>query len=57
MRVMEDLLSRERAPAETLDIYAAQDAKRGRSDPCTCGSARKWTRCHGNAGSTAAGGS
>jgi hypothetical protein len=27
--------------------YAAQDARRGRNDPCTCGSGRKWKRCHG----------
>jgi uncharacterized protein YecA (UPF0149 family) len=26
---------------------AADDAKRGRNDPCTCGSGRKWKHCHG----------
>ena len=25
----------------------AEDAKRGRNDPCTCGSGRKWKHCHG----------
>ena len=54
MRVMEDLLARERAPADIVHIYAAEDTKRGRNDPCTCGSARKWKHCHGNARATAA---
>ena len=28
-------------------LYAAEDAQRGRNDPCTCGSGRKWKHCHG----------
>jgi len=47
MRVMGELLSRNRAPAEIMERYAAEDAKRGRNDLCTCGSGRKWKRCHG----------
>ncbi len=27
--------------------YAAEDAKRGRNHPCSCGSGRKWKACHG----------
>ena len=29
-------------------LYATEDAARGRNDPCTCGSGRKWKRCHGD---------
>jgi uncharacterized protein len=47
MRVMGDLLFRNRAPAEIMERYAAEDAKRGRNDLCTCGSGLKWKRCHG----------
>jgi serine-type anaerobic sulfatase-maturating enzyme len=47
MRVMGELLSRNRAPAEIMERYAAEDAKRGRNDLCTCGSGLKWKRCHG----------
>ena len=37
----------DRAPAEIVRLYAAEDAQRGRNDPCTCGSGRKWKHCHG----------
>ena len=47
MRTMGLLLRQERAPAEIMELYAAHDAKRGRNDPCTCGSGRKWKHCHG----------
>ena len=47
MRVMGELLARNRAPAEIMGLYAAADAKRGRNDLCTCGSGQKWKRCHG----------
>ena len=49
MRAMCDLLTRDRAPAELMRTYAARDAKRGRNDPCTCASGRKWKQCHGRA--------
>lgn len=49
MDVMAGLLSVGCAPAALVDIYAAQDARRGRNDPCSCGSGRKWKRCHGSA--------
>jgi uncharacterized protein len=47
MRTMCDLLTRNHAPSEIVQIYAAMDAQRGRNDPCTCGSGRKWKQCHG----------
>ena len=48
MRMMSERLSAGRAPSELMALYAAEDAKRGRNDPCTCGSGRKWKRCHGS---------
>ena len=50
---MSDLLRAGWAPAELVGVYAAEDARRGRNDPCTCGSGRKWKRCHGAAASLA----
>jgi len=47
MRIMGSLLAQNRAPSEIVQLYAAEDAKRGRNDPCTCGSGRKWKNCHG----------
>jgi uncharacterized protein len=47
MRAMSELLTVGRAPSELVQVYAAQDAKRGRDDPCTCGSGRTWKHCHG----------
>jgi uncharacterized protein len=48
MTTMGELLRRGRAPAEIMGRYAAEDAARKRNDPCTCGSGRKWKRCHGS---------
>ncbi len=47
MTTMRDLLREGRAPAELMCTYLAADAHRGRNDLCTCGSGRKWKRCHG----------
>jgi uncharacterized protein len=51
MRTMADLLRRNRAPAEIMQILGAQErealAKVGRNDPCPCGSGRKHKHCHG----------
>jgi uncharacterized protein len=47
MEAMCDLLQSDRAPSELVHVFAAQDAKRGRNDPCPCGSGRKWKSCHG----------
>lgn len=50
MRAMAALLAAGRPPAELMGAYAAEDAHRGRNEPCTCGSGRKWKHCHGRAG-------
>jgi len=47
MRAMSALLGQGRPPAEVAAAYAGEDARRARNDPCTCGSGRKWKRCHG----------
>ena len=58
MRIMAELLRRDRAPAEVMLILAAERAreeaqlqkafaKAGRNDPCPCGSGRKYKQCHG----------
>ena len=47
MRFMADQLRRGRAPSEIVRLYTVEDTKRGRNDPCTCGSDRKWKHCHG----------
>ncbi|HTZ86255.1 MAG TPA: SEC-C metal-binding domain-containing protein [Solirubrobacteraceae bacterium] len=47
MRAMAALLATGRAPAELMAVYAAEDARRGHNEPCTCGSGRKCKHCHG----------
>ena len=47
MRIMGDLLARGLPPAQIAQRYAIGDARRGRNDPCTCASGRKWKNCHG----------
>ncbi len=47
MDAMCELLRAERAPAELVGRYASEDRARGRNEPCTCGSGRKWKVCHG----------
>jgi uncharacterized protein len=47
MDTMAALLRAGKAPAELMALYAAQDSRRGRNDPCPCGNGRKWKRCHG----------
>jgi uncharacterized protein len=54
MRIMADLLRRNRAPAEIVQILAADQQQRQaafanvkRNDPCPCGSGRKFKHCHG----------
>jgi uncharacterized protein len=48
MRFMAEQLRRGRAPSQIVRVYAEEDARRGRNDPCTCGSGRKWKQCHGS---------
>jgi uncharacterized protein len=57
MRIMADLLRRNRAPSDIVQLLATQEAqmqaafaKAGRNDPCPCGSGRKFKHCHGRAG-------
>jgi uncharacterized protein len=54
MRLMADLLRRNRAPAEVMLLLQAEEqelreafAKAGRNDLCPCGSGRKFKHCHG----------
>jgi uncharacterized protein len=51
MRIMSDLLRRNRAPAEVMQILKAGEqkafAEAGRNDPCPCGSGKKFKHCHG----------
>ena len=47
MRLMTERLRHGGAPADIMRLYAVEDARRGRNDPCTCGSGRKWKHCHG----------
>jgi uncharacterized protein len=48
MRFMAEQLRRGEAPSAIVQLYEAEDAQRGRNDPCTCGSGRKWKHCHGD---------
>lgn len=56
MRMMANLLQENRAPAEIMKLYAAEDvgldveqfANVGRNDPCPCGSGKKFKHCHGS---------
>jgi len=57
MRMMGGLLREARAPAEVMHWYAAEDRERERNDPCTCGSGKRWTDCHGNVVTTSGRGS
>ncbi len=47
MREMAEHLAHHQPPALIMNAYAAEDAKRGRNDPCTCANGRKWKHCHG----------
>jgi len=57
MRLMADLLRRNRAPSEIVRWYAVEDARLARAvaearpnDPCPCGSGKAVKRCHGRRG-------
>ena len=59
MRIMSNLLRQQRAPAEIMRWYAAEDLKRAQAfakanpnDPCPCGSGKKFKQCHGRRGAT-----
>ncbi len=46
MTAMCELLDAGRPPSELAGRCAAADARRGRNEPCPCGSGRKWKLCH-----------
>jgi len=48
METMANVLRQNRPAAEVMNSIRAQDAKRGRNDPCPCGGGRKFKHCHGN---------
>ena len=48
MRMMAQLLQRNRAPSEVMAITAAEDKRLGPYRPCPCGSGRKFRFCHGD---------
>jgi len=47
MGVMAALLRQGQDAMGLRDWYAAADARRAAGDPCSCGSRRAWTSCHG----------
>ncbi len=47
MQLMSERLRHGGPPSDIMRLYATDDARRGRNDPCTCGSGRKWKQCHG----------
>ena len=55
MERMTQLLRAGRPPAELMATYASEDTRRTRNGPCTCGSGKKWKKCHGLPASAAAG--
>jgi hypothetical protein len=48
MQTMAQLLQRGRAPSDVMAMIAAEDAKGGPYEPCSCGSGKKFRFCHGN---------
>ena len=47
MEEMAMLLQTNRAPAELMAAYGAEDAGRDGHDPCSCGNGAPWAECHG----------
>ena len=47
MTAMAQLIRQGRYADEIMPTIAASDAKRGRNDPCPCGSGATFTTCHG----------
>lgn len=48
MDTMTQLLRQNRPPSAVMESYARADASRPPDAPCTCGSGREWTSCHGS---------
>jgi uncharacterized protein len=49
MRLMATFVGQGRRPAQIMGFYRAADEERDRDELCTCGSGRRWKRCHGMA--------
>lgn len=47
MGAMARLVQQNKPAAEVMELVRAEDAQRGRNDPCPCGSGRKFKACHG----------
>jgi serine-type anaerobic sulfatase-maturating enzyme len=47
MRIMAGLIARGSDASGIRDWYADRDAQRSADEPCTCGSGRTWSACHG----------
>ena len=47
MNIMAQLVQRNQPASRVMEYVQAEDAKRGRNDPCPCGSGRKFKQCHG----------
>jgi uncharacterized protein len=47
MTIMAQLVQRRQPAARVMEWVAAEDARRGRNDSCSCGSGRKFKQCHG----------
>ena len=47
-KAMAELIRQGRPPAEMMASFAADDARRGPYQSCTCGSGQKFRFCHGN---------
>jgi uncharacterized protein len=48
MSIMARLVQQGKYADGVMDVVRADDAKRGRNDPCLCGSGKKFKACHGS---------
>jgi uncharacterized protein len=48
MKMMGQLVQRNRPCSDVMDMIAAEDKKRGPYVPCPCGSGKKFRFCHGD---------
>jgi uncharacterized protein len=48
MAMMAQLLQKRRAPSEVMGIVADRDAQQAHTALCTCGSGKKFRKCHGD---------
>lgn len=47
MNIMAELVRRNQPASRVMEWVKAEDAKRGRNDPCPCSSGKKFKHCHG----------